>query len=700
MTPSHFILSTLIGGLLAFSGNPAFADQPAELVRGKVKKIMPGRYAKAAIEVDMDVSGPVAGRKSLSLQLPNGRILQLERSHKENRGNGNALWNGRVNGNADSEAILTVRKGRMAGRVRVANDVYEIRPGRNRKTVIELLDAAALPACGTGPDQWVGSTDSATTYTATPAAASGPAGQLTIQLLTVYTPAARSDAGDSDDMETIIQAAVDNTNFAFSESGMNVRFELLHMQEVAHVEQATSYDDLDWLTADPGVAALRNQYGADMVSMITDAHDVCGLGWVQRAPGSGFADYAYSLSAIDCAVGNLTFAHEHGHNMGMEHDRGNSAVGAMPQDASYPWSFGWYVDGSHRTVMSYDYSCANGCPRAPRFSNPDISFNDLPTGVSNEADNARTGELTAPIIAAYRSSSIVNTRVNQSMDDVEESVATGEIYADSGDLEFGYDGTFDSDQYIGLRFRNIGIPPGARVTKAWLEFVADETASEVTNTEIRAVAEDFANPFTAAYYDVSSRTTTSAVTYWNMPEWPIRGEIHRSPDISSVVQEVIDRQGWLAGNAIAFVISGTGHRTAESWEGAPNQAPLLHVEYAIPQIIAINVLPWDGSNRIDPNMVGKVPVTLLSSATFDATQINPASLRFGPGEASATDPIWWFDIDAASGLDATAQFEVSETDILCGDTEVSLTGATYAGDEFIGTDTIETTQCETGSCHP
>jgi hypothetical protein len=46
-----------------------------------------------------------------------------------------------------------------------------------------------------------------------------------------------------------------------------------------------------------------------------------------------------------------------------------------------------------------------------------------------------------------------------------------------------------------------------------------------------------------------------------------------------MVQEVVSRPGWQSGHALAFIISGSGQRTAESEDGSSSKAPLLHVEY-------------------------------------------------------------------------------------------------------------------------
>jgi hypothetical protein len=45
------------------------------------------------------------------------------------------------------------------------------------------------------------------------------------------------------------------------------------------------------------------------------------------------------------------------------------------------------------------------------------------------------------------------------------------------------------------------------------------------------------------------------------------------------VSEIVTRPGWLSGNALVLIITGTGQRTAEAYNGVPAAAPLLHVEY-------------------------------------------------------------------------------------------------------------------------
>jgi len=59
------------------------------------------------------------------------------------------------------------------------------------------------------------------------------------------------------------------------------------------------------------------------------------------------------------------------------------------------------------------------------------------------------------------------------------------------------------------------------------------------------------------------------------------GANQRTPELAGVVQEIVTRSDWASGNAMVFIITGTGHRTAESFEGKAAAAALLHVEYSV-----------------------------------------------------------------------------------------------------------------------
>ncbi len=173
---------------------------------------------------------------------------------------------------------------------------------------------------------------------------------------------------------------------------------------------------------------------------------------------------------------------------------------------------------------------------------------------------------------------VVERRVIHGNDDNEEQ-ATGGTRIGSSDLELVNDGT---NQMVGIRFQNLTVPNGMTISKAYLKFQVDEASSEPTNLTIQAQASDNATAFVAQGLDVSSRPVMAPSVGWSPAPWPTIGASgidQTSTDISSLVQAVVNRPGWASGNSIAFTITGTGKRVAESYNGSASGAPLLHVEY-------------------------------------------------------------------------------------------------------------------------
>ncbi len=174
---------------------------------------------------------------------------------------------------------------------------------------------------------------------------------------------------------------------------------------------------------------------------------------------------------------------------------------------------------------------------------------------------------------------MLDVRVAASSDDAEQR-PSGSVTLTSSDLELTEDKS--NQQIVGMRFNGLNIPPNASIRNAYLQFQADETGSDSTSLTIRGQAIDNAPTFTSANGNVSSRATTSASVAWSPAAWNTKGEagpVQRTPNIALVIQEIVNRPGWSDGNSLAIIVSGTGKRTAESYNGAPSAAPLLHLEF-------------------------------------------------------------------------------------------------------------------------
>jgi hypothetical protein len=166
-----------------------------------------------------------------------------------------------------------------------------------------------------------------------------------------------------------------------------------------------------------------------------------------------------------------------------------------------------------------------------------------------------------------------------SSDDAEEK-PSGSMRLTSSDLELTLDKT--NQQVVGMRFTGVNIPPGASIQNAYIQFQADETGSDATSLTIYAEAVDNATTFVDATGNITNRTTTSASVAWSPVPWTTVGQAgpdEQTSDIATVIQEIVNRPGWSSGNALAIIITGTGKRTAESFNGVSSAAPRLHVEY-------------------------------------------------------------------------------------------------------------------------
>lgn len=204
---------------------------------------------------------------------------------------------------------------------------------------------------------------------------------------------------------------------------------------------------------------------------------------------------------------------------------------------------------------------------------------DLPPGIASTMNMIGTDTTGCNTLCSgsYGSATDFSVRVNGPDNDAEER-EDGSMYMDSSDLELIYGD--DNDQVVGMRFQNVLIPNGAIILSATIEFTADEGRTGATNLVFSGEASDHAAIFVNENSNISSRTLTTASVAWdNVPPWNTVPETHQTPDLSNIVQEIVDRPGWSNGNSMVFIVNGSGRRNAESYEGEPTMAPLLIIQY-------------------------------------------------------------------------------------------------------------------------
>ena len=140
------------------------------------------------------------------------------------------------------------------------------------------------------------------------------------------------------------------------------------------------------------------------------------------------------------------------------------------------------------------------------------------------------------------------------------------------------------DQLVGLRFTNVQIPQGAKVTGATLTLTPTTNSSGAAGEQWQVKAQKASDSISFAPdpADISSRPTTTASVSWPVPD-TTSGVAVTSPDLTTVVQEVVNQAGWCGGNAMTFMVSKSGAsalaRYFNSYEGNSSLAPSLSVSY-------------------------------------------------------------------------------------------------------------------------
>ncbi len=110
-------------------------------------------------------------------------------------------------------------------------------------------------------------------------------------------------------------------------------------------------------------------------------------------------------------------------------------------------------------------------------------------------------------------------------------------------------------------------------------------------------------------------------------------------------------------------------------------------------VVAIHAFGSD-PNAINPISNAVIPVAVLGSVNFDATQVDFSTAEFGPGKASPIHDGHVEDVNNDDIFDMVFHFNTQDTGITCGDFNATLSGETFGGGAFTGTDSVKTAGCQ------
>lgn len=335
----------------------------------------------------------------------------LTRTKVKQPGADKLVWIGQ--GDNGTQAVLAMARGVMTGTVFADGRVFEIGLEPDGQYSIAELDPGAFPTDDPefddirfevleDPGNYVGDQATAAPVTAAVTADALAGTPVRVDVMVVWTPNAEVAGGGAAAMNSLALAAVDNANLVYANSGVNAVLNLVHAGLVSYTETPSSIStDLNNLrgTTDAflnDVLAQRDKVGADVVTLLGEgyrANGMCGMGGIMTTVSTSYAPYAFNVVDRTCAVGNLSYAHEVGHNQGLHHDPANATSAA-----STPYAYGYQdPSGAFRTVMSY-----GSAVRLAYLSSPAAFYNGLVMGTAGQ-DNARALAANIATVAAFKS---------------------------------------------------------------------------------------------------------------------------------------------------------------------------------------------------------------------------------------------------------------------------------------------------------
>jgi hypothetical protein len=334
---------------------------------------------------------------ALRLQLFDDVVHDVARTNVEQLENQRVVWHGR---DEDGGTVLiAVSDGIVSGAIYSDGHVFELTVNREGDYEVAELEPSAYPTedpqgdIAGMPDVAGSSLTTSTTSTTVAAAAGVPE----IDVMVLWTPAARNAVGGTvAAIKSLVTLAVANANQAYINSHVPATLKLVYSGELAFTEHPSAISsDVSTLSSNSSVRALRTKYGADVVTLLGNGYasaGSCGYGYIMSALSTSFAPWAYNVVDRSCAAGYLSYAHEVGHNEGLQHDPAN-ASGNPPAE---PYGYGYQdPSGAFRTVMS-----SGSATRIPYFSSPLVAYSGRLTGTAKQ-DNARALRANVATVANF-----------------------------------------------------------------------------------------------------------------------------------------------------------------------------------------------------------------------------------------------------------------------------------------------------------
>ncbi len=132
----------------------------------------------------------------------------------------------------------------------------------------------------------------------------------------------------------------------------------------------------------------------------------------------------------------------------------------------------------------------------------------------------------------------------------------GDVNRNSSDLEIYWD---DVIQYVGVLFRDVQIPQGTTIDSAYIQFVCKSAGADDMLIHIWGVDSVNVDSILEVNYGISSNEPTTATVDWTPAPWIVEYDAkpeQQTPNLNTIINEIVGNEGWAAGNNMMFVLTG------------------------------------------------------------------------------------------------------------------------------------------------
>jgi len=199
-------------------------------------------------------------------------------------------------------------------------------------------------------------------------------------------------------------------------------------------------------------------------------------------------------------------------------------------------------------------------------------------------------------------------------------VEVGDMSRGSSDLELYWD---DGAQFVGTLFRDVQIPVGATIDSAYIQFVCKAAGDDIITIEIYGIDSVTVDSIQVAKYSISDKEPTTATVEWMPDPWIVEYDVkeeQKTPDLKTIVDEIVGNAGWESGNNMMFVLTGDVEentiRHAYSYD-MDQYGPVLHVYFTEGSGTGTEEIQSDIRSRVYPNPAeGRLYIQNPSSDRF------------------------------------------------------------------------------------